>query len=197
MNLIDRIKHQFNDSIQSKISTAESSGDKIVQAGQLMVQCLLSNNKILCCGNGTSAAIAQLFAANMLNRYQTERPSLPAFALTTNSAAITSIANDDCYQNLFSKQIKALGQGGDILLAISSHLQNRNLIEGIETAHQRNMQVILLSGEMNGAMSANLHEYDIDINVPTSSSARVEETHLLIIHCLCDIIDRQLFETLD
>ncbi len=195
MDLFQRIKHNFNESIQTKIAATDLLVDPIAQAGELMVQCLLSNHKILSCGNGGSAADAQHFSSEMLNRFESERPSLPAIALTTDPSTITSIANDYSYAEIFSKQIKALGQEGDILLAITTSGNSKNIIEAVSSAHLRNMHVIALTGRDGGELASLLGGDDVEIRVPAESTARIQETHLLIIHCLCDIIDRQLFET--
>lgn len=197
MDLFQRIKHNFNESIQTKINAADSLVGDIAEAGDMMVQCLLNNNKILSCGNGGSAGDAMHFSSEMLNRFESERPSLPAMALTTDMNTITAIANDYSYQQIFSKQIKALGQAGDILLAISTSGNSKNVVDAIDTAHQRNMHVIALTGRNGGEMATLLTSDDVEIRVPSESTARIQETHLLVIHCLCDIIDRQLFETGD
>ncbi|WP_423062942.1 phosphoheptose isomerase [Candidiatus Paracoxiella cheracis] len=197
MDLFQRIKHNFNDSIQTKITAADTLVDPIAQAGELMVQCLLNNHKILSCGNGGSAADAQHFSAEMLNRFEAERPGLPAIALTTDASTVTSIANDYSFDEIFAKQIKALGQPGDILLAISTSGHSKNILNAIEAAHLRDVRTIALTGRDGGELANLLNAQDIEIRVPADSTARIQETHLLIIHCLCDIIDRQLFETED
>lgn len=195
MEHIERIKHHFNESIHTKITTADLSIDKVAQIGEKMVQCLLNSNKIICCGNGSSAALAQLFAANMLNRFDTERPSLPALALTTNPSMLSSTADDNIYHQVFSKQIKALGQAGDILFAITNHGHTKNIADCIDVAHQRGIHVVILSGEDSATFLPLLNENDVCIQVPSHINARIQETHLLIIHCLCDMIDQQLFKT--
>ena len=189
------IKNHFNDSIQTKILAMDTLATPITEAGQLMVQTLLNGNKILCCGNGGSAADAQHFAAELLNRFETERPSLPALALTTDTSTITSIANDYSYAEIFSKQIKALGQKGDTLLAISTSGNSNNVTEAIMAAHQRGMNVVTLSGGSGGAMATALTPNDIEIKVPADRTCRIQECHILAIHCLCDIIDTELFQT--
>lgn len=197
MSLLERIKYNFKESIQTKITAADTIVEAIEQASKIMVQCLLNNRKILSCGNGGSAADAQHFSAEMLNRFESERPSLPAIALTTNPSTVTSIANDYNYREIFSKQIKALGQKDDVLLAISTSGNSKNILDAIEAAHMRELSVIVLSGRDGGEMANILTPNDIEIRVPAESTARIQETHLLIIHCLCDIIDRQLFDTED
>ncbi|MFW0078938.1 MAG: phosphoheptose isomerase [Coxiella endosymbiont of Haemaphysalis qinghaiensis] len=194
MNLFHRIKHNFNESIQTKITSAEALVNPIAQAGELMAQCLLSNHKILSCGNGGSAADAQHFSSEMLNRFKAERPSLPAIALTTDASTVTSIANDYGYEEIFSRQIKGLGASGDILLAMSTSSRSKNILNAVNAAHQREMNVIVLTGRDGGEIAILLTANDVEIRVPAESTARIQETHLLIIHCLCDIIEYQLFE---
>ena len=190
----ERIKNHFNDSIQTKILAMDTLLTPISEAGQLMVQTLLNGKKILCCGNGGSAADAQHFAAELLNRFETERPSLPALALTTDTSTLTSIANDYSYAEVFSKQIKALGHEGDTLLAISTSGNSDNVTEAIMAAHQRGMHVVALTGGSGGAMATALTPNDIEIKVPADRTCRIQECHILAIHCLCDIIDTELFQ---
>ncbi len=193
MNAPDLIQHHFQHSIKAKQATLDSLSDTIVDAGQLLAQALLNGHKILCCGNGGSAADAQHFSSELLNRYERERPSLPAIALTTDTSTITSIANDYDYKEIFSKQIRALGQTGDILLAISTSGNSWNVVKAIEAAHEKAMIVIALTGKDGGHMSDELHESDIELRIPVDVTARIQECHGLIIHCLCDLIDRELF----
>ncbi|MFW0072885.1 MAG: phosphoheptose isomerase [Coxiella-like endosymbiont] len=195
MDLFQHIKNNFNESIQTKIAVSDALVNHIAQAGELIVQCLLKRHKILSCGNGGSAADAQHFSSEMLNRFESERPSLPAISLTTDSSTVTSIANDYSFTEIFSKQIKALGSGGDILLAISTSGRSKNILQAIGAAHQRKMDIIALTGHDGGEIATLLSGNDIEIRVPAESTPRIQETHLLIIHCLCDIIDRQLFES--
>ncbi len=195
--IVERVKQHFQGSIQTKTTALEIISDRIVEAGELLVQALLSNHKILSCGNGGSAGDAQHFSGEMLNRFECERPSLPAMALSTDSSTITAIANDYHYNEIFSKQIKALGQPGDILLAITTSGNSANIIEAIQAAHQRGMPVIALTGKDGGGVANVLDGTDVEIRVPADSTPRIQETHLLIIHCLCDIIDYQLFQSGD
>lgn len=192
---ISRVKHIFNASIQTQITAADILSETIAAAAEKMVDALLNNHKILSCGNGGSAADAQHFSAEMLNRFEAERPSLPAIALTTDTSTLTSIANDYHYNEVFSKQIKALGQTGDILLAISTSGCSKSVIEAIVAAHHRQMLIIALTGKDGGDIPPLLNPTDIEIRVPSDSTARIQETHGIVIHCLCDIIDRQLFQT--
>jgi D-sedoheptulose 7-phosphate isomerase len=193
MDPIARIQQHFADSIQTKKDAAELIAPAIAQAGERMVQCLLAGHKILSCGNGGSAADAQHFAAEMLNRFETERPALPALALTTDTSTLTSIANDYSYNEIFSKQLRALGQAGDVLLALSTSGNSSNIVQAIHTAHDRQLIVVALTGKDGGEIAGLLQPQDVEIRVPAFSTARIQETHLLIIHCLCDFIDRSLF----
>jgi len=165
----------------------------IADAGALMVRCLSSEGKILSCGNGGSAADAQHFSSELLNRFEMERPGLPAVALTTDSSTLTSIANDADYTEVFSKQIRALGQDGDVLLAISTSGQSPNVLAAVQAAHERGMRAVALTGKDGGPMAERLRDTDVEIRVPATVTARIQEVHLLVIHCLCDSIDRSLF----
>lgn len=191
--MLERIKSNFTESIQTKIAASEAISASIEQAGMVMVQSLLNGHKILSCGNGGSAGDAQHFSSELLNRYETERPSLPAIALTTDSSTITSIANDYSFDEVFSKQVRALGNNGDVLLAISTSGNSRNIIKAIETAVSRDIPIIALTGNDGGDIAGLLGENDVEIRVPSSRTARIQEVHLLVIHCLCEIIDTTLF----
>ncbi len=192
-NIIERIRVIFTESIQTKIHTADSIINVIAEASEEIVQALLEGKKILTCGNGGSACEALHFSSEMLNRFKQERPGLPAIALTADIPTITSIANDYHYSDVFAKQIRALGQAGDILLAISTSGNSVNIISAVKAAHDKQMVVIALSGHDGGKMTDYLQEKDIEIRVPAYETARIQETHLLIIHCICDIIDLRLF----
>lgn len=192
-NLSDRIKHNFSESIQTKINAADSIIPVIHSACEKIVQCLLDGHKILSCGNGGSACDALHFSSEMLNRFKHERPSLPAIALTADIATLTSIANDSHYNEVFAKQIRALGQPGDLLLAISTSGNSPNILNAIKAAHDRNVNVIAMTGYDGGKIPGILKDTDIEIRVPAYDTARIQETHLLIIHCMCDIVDFQLF----
>mgnify|MGYP003388617066 CR=1 FL=1 len=192
-DMLDLINSNFTESIQTKIAASEALGSPIEKAGMIMVQSLLSGNKILSCGNGGSAGDAQNFASELLNRYETERPSLPAIALTTDSSTVTSIANDYSFDEIFSKQIRALGSQGDVLLAISTSGNSKNVIKAIEAAVARDMPIIALTGRDGGDIAGLLGENDVEIRVPAQRTARIQEVHLLVIHCLCEIIDSTLF----
>lgn len=192
MNLLERIEKNFNDSIATKQAAASSLQNPIALAAQMITQCLLAGGKILSCGNGGSAGDAQHFSSEMLNRFEMERPGLPAIALTTDTSTITSIANDYSYDTIFSKQILALGQAGDTLLAISTSGNSGNVLNAIHAAHERGMNIVALTGKDGGEAANNLFSNDIEIRVPSDSTARIQEVHLLVIHCLCDLIDHQL-----
>lgn len=195
MSLEDRVLELFDASIDAKLQARASLPAAIALAGEAMVQCLLSDGKILSCGNGGSAGDAQHFSSEMLNRFERERPALPAIALTTDSSTITSIANDYSYNEIFSKQIRALGHAGDILLAVTTSGNSANIVQAVQAAHDRNMKVVAMTGKDGGDVARLLHPEDIEIRVPATSTARIQEVHLLVIHSLCDLIDGQLFGT--
>ncbi len=190
--LTDRVQQLFNDSIQTKRQALEQLAAPIAGAAELIVSRMMAGCKILSCGNGGSAADAQHFSSEMLNRFERERPGLPAFALTTDSSTLTSIANDYDYEEVFAKQVRALGQPGDLLLAISTSGASPNVNAAVEAAHEREMYVVALSGKDGGRLATLLNGDDREIRVPSESTARIQEIHLLTIHCLCDLIDRQL-----
>ncbi len=192
-NLLERIKYNFSESIQTKINSADSILPAIGFAAEKIVQCLLDDRKILSCGNGGSACDALHFSSEMLNRFKHERPSLPAIALAADIPTITSIANDSHYNEIFAKQIRALGQPGDVLLAISTSGNSANVLNAIKAAHDRKMQVVALTGYDGGKIPTLLKDDDIEIRIPAHETARIQETHLLVIHCICDVIDFQLF----
>ncbi|NOQ77758.1 MAG: phosphoheptose isomerase, partial [Methylococcaceae bacterium] len=162
-------------------------------ASQKIVESLVNDKKVLTCGNGGSAGDAQHFSSEMLNRYERERPALPAIALTTDTLTITSIANDYHFDEVFTKQLRALGQAGDILLIYTSSGNSSNILSVVKAAHDKGLSVIALTGKDGGALAPLLNETDIEIRVPSESTARIQEVHLLITHCLCDLIDQQLF----
>ena len=193
MDLQAQISRHFKDSVEVKQKAADKLVDPIQQAGDKIVQCMLNNGKILSCGHGGSAADAQHFSAELVNRFEKERPGLPAFALTTDSSTLTAIANDYDYNQIFSKQITALGQPGDVLLAISTSGNSANVLEAINASHEREMIIVALTGKDGGSIARLLKEQDIEIRIPSNRTARIQEVHLLVIHCLCDFIDTQLF----
>jgi len=190
--LITRVKNNFQESILTTRNCMEDLAPIIAQAASHMIQALLTDRKILVCGNGGSAADAQHFSAELLNRFERERPGLPAIALTTDTSTITAIANDYHFDDIFSKQVRALGQSGDVLLGISTSGNSRNVIRAIEAAHERGIVCVALNGREGGEIAGLLAGLDVNICVPGTSTARIQEVHGIVIHCLCDLIDYQL-----
>jgi len=186
------VNEHFAESVSIKQAAANVLAPAIVRAGQLMAQSLLNDGKIFSCGNGGSAADSQHFSSELLNRFEMERPGLPAIALTTDSSTLTAIANDYAYEEIFAKQISALGQQKDVLLAISTSGNSENVNRAIVAAHERSISIVALSGRDGGAMAALLSDNDVEIRVPAERTARIQEVHLVVIHCLCDLIDRTL-----
>lgn len=193
MNDLDRIQRHFSLSIETKQKASELLPEAIASAASVMIQALRGGNKILSCGNGGSAGDAQHFSSELLNRFEMERPGLPAIALTTDSSTLTSIANDYAYREIFSKQVLALGQEGDVLLAISTSGNSDNVAAALHAAHERQMPIIALTGKDGGEMAGILTDRDIEVRIPSDSTARIQESHLVVIHCLCDLIDQHLF----
>jgi D-sedoheptulose 7-phosphate isomerase len=193
MDLEARIRQHFADSIATKQRASEALAAPIARAARTMAEALRQKRKVMACGNGGSAADSQHFAAELLNRFEMERPGLPAIALTTDTSTLTSIANDYDYKDVFAKQVRALGLEGDVLLAISTSGNSPNVVRAIEAAHERGVSVVALSGRDGGAMAGMLRAQDVELRVPARSTARIQEVHLVAIHCLCDLIDAQLF----
>ncbi len=191
--MLDHIISHFSDSVDAQIRAADELPPYISQAAELMVHALVNEGKILVCGNGGSAALAQNFSSELLNRYQRERPGLPAISLTTDTSTLTSISCDYSFNEVFSKQIRALGQPGDVLLLISATGQEPNMVQAVQAAHDREMSIVVLTGQESGNCSRLLLNEDVEIRVPSPSAPRVKELHLLILHCLCDLIDEFLF----
>ena len=192
MKLSGRIRKHFDDSIQTKLQAKDALAQPIADAAQALVACLMNDNKILACGNGGSAADAQHFAAELINRFEVERPALAAIALTTDSSVLTSIANDYDFNQIFSRQVRGLGMEGDMLLAISTSGNSINVVEAIHAAHECGIRVIALTGREGGTMGEILKADDIHICVHAERTARIQEVHLLTLHCLCDAIDHLL-----
>nr|WP_202924651.1 DnaA initiator-associating protein DiaA [Photorhabdus bodei] len=190
---MDRIKVCFTESIQTQIAAAEALPDAISRAAMMMVQSLLNGNKILCCGNGGSAATAQRFAANMINRFETERPSLPALSLNADNVVITAISSNKQHDEIYAKQVRALGQPGDVLLAISTHGNSRDIVKAVEAAVTRDMTIVALTGYDGGELAGLLGPQDVEIRIPSHRSTRIQEVHMLTVNCLCDLIDNTLF----
>ena len=189
MDLQARITSHFTSSIQAKEKSKSVLVESLAEAIALMASALQSKNKIMACGNGGSAADAQHFSAELLNRFERERRPLAAIALTTDTSTLTSIANDYHYNQIFSKQVMGLGQPGDVLLAISTSGNSENVITAIKVAHELNIKVVALTGKAGGAISPILSSDDAHICVPSEQTARIQEVHLLCLHCLCDGID--------
>lgn len=187
----ERTRQHFEDSIAVKRSSLVLA-PRIAAAARLMTRSLLEDGKILSCGNGGSAADAQHFSSELLNRFELERPGLPAVALTTDSSTLTSISNDYSFVEIFAKQVRALGSPGDVLLAISTSGNSENVVRAIRAAHERGVRVVALTGRDGGSVAASLKPDDIEIRVPAERTCRVQEVHLLVIHCLCDLIDCEL-----
>ena len=190
MNSVIRIQRLFADSIETKRLAAEQLPTAIDRAASLLIDCIVQGGKILICGNGGSAADAQHFASELLNRFELERRGLPAIALTTDSSTLTSIANDYRYEDIFARQIRALGRPGDALLAISTSGKSANIVAAVTAAQQQQMTVVSLSGRNGGNVANILTAKDAEIRVTAQVTARIQEVHLLVIHCICDLIDQ-------
>jgi D-sedoheptulose 7-phosphate isomerase len=189
VDLITRISENFSESAHLKLQSMDALAGPIAAAAERMVQCLKSDGKVMSCGNGGSAADSQHFAAELINRFEMERPALAGLALTTDTSTLTSIANDYDYDQIFSKQVRGLGHAGDLLLAISTSGNSRNVIAAMHAAHEAQIGVVALTGRNGGKMAEALKPGDIHICVPAQSTARIQEVHLLVLHCLCDAID--------
>lgn len=194
MNLNERVSAHFEESIQVKQLAQEVLTEATAEAAMLMFNALANDGKILACGNGGSAADAQHFAAEMTGRFEKERMELAAIALTTDTSALTAIGNDYGFDHIFSKQVRALGRAGDVLMGISTSGNSRNVIEAIKAAHEREMRVIAFTGRDGGEIAALLKDGDVLLNVPYPRTARIQEVHILLIHALCDAIDTMLLE---
>jgi D-sedoheptulose 7-phosphate isomerase len=189
----ERIYKIFQSSVDAKIQCSEQLLPHIVEASTILVERLLNGNKLLICGNGPSAALAQLFTNNLINRFERERPSLPAITLGCDLTNVTSIAYESSFNEIFAKEIRALGNEGDVLVILSSSGNPSNLLQAIQAAHERGMRVVTLSGRNGGNLSSLLDTNDKELLVPIDSRSRIHEIHLLILFCLCDLIDEQLF----
>jgi D-sedoheptulose 7-phosphate isomerase len=189
MDIIRRIGQNFSESARLKLQSMDTLAAPIAAAAECMVQCLKLDGKILVCGNGGSAADSQHFAAEMLGRFEMERPGLAAIALTTDTSTLTSITNDYDFEQVFSRQVRALGHKTDVLLAISTSGNSKNVLAAIHAAHECEMSVVALTGRSGGQMAKILTQDDVYICVPAESTARIQEVHLLTLHCLCDAID--------
>jgi D-sedoheptulose 7-phosphate isomerase len=193
MNAAVRIRELFDASIATKQRARDVLVPAIERGARTMADALVGDGKLLSCGNGGSAADAQHFAAELLNRFERERPPLAAVALTTDSSTLTSIGNDYSFDDIFAKQVAGLGHKGDVLFAISTSGNSVNVLRAIEAAHARELRVVALTGRDGGKIGAALTDGDVEIRVPAESTARIQEVHLLVLHCLCDLIDAHLF----
>ena len=192
MNLIDRIRGQFADSVAAKQAAMAAMAAPIAAAAEAMTATLRAGGKIMACGNGGSAADAQHFAAELLNRFEMERAPLAAVALTTDTSTLTSIANDYHYDLVYAKQVLALGRPGDVLLAISTSGNSPNVLAAMQAAQSKGVRVVALTGKEGGKMATALKPDDLHLCVPADRTARIQEVHLLVLHCLCDGIDTLL-----
>ena len=193
MKLEERVNQMFLDSIATKQAAHKVMMPSILKAGALMAESLKHDGKVMSCGNGGSAADSQHFSAELLNRFERERPGIAGIALTTDTSTLTSISNDYEYNEIFSKQVRALGRKGDVLLAISTSGNSPNVMRAIDAAHDKGVHVVALTGRDGGKMASQLKGSDVEIRVPAKVTARIQEVHLLALHCLCDLIDEQLF----
>jgi len=193
MDSTERVSETFLATARLAEECARMLPAAVVQAAGLMAQAILQGNKILACGNGGSAAEAQHFSSEMLNRFEQERPPLPAIALSADCATLTCIGNDYDFRDIFAKQVRALAQPGDVLFVLTTSGRSPNLVAAIDAAHERGARVVLLSGRDGGECGQRLGDQDTEIRVPASSTARIQEVHLMVIHHLCDAIDRHLF----
>ncbi|MFA6408868.1 MAG: phosphoheptose isomerase [Gammaproteobacteria bacterium] len=194
MNLIKNVQVAFEESVKTKLLAKDTLAEKVAIAGKLMADCLRADRKILSCGNGGSAADSQHFVGELINRLYIERRSLSAIALNTDTSTITAIANDYSYDDIFAKPLSALGKNGDVLLVISTSGNSKNILQAIKIAHELNLVVIALTGCDGGKISKILRPNDVEIRVPSKIVTRIQETHILILHCLCELIDIQLFQ---
>ena len=193
MDHVTHLKQHFMEGVELRTRMAKTMPAEIARAGEALAQALRSGRKVLSCGNGGSAADSQHFAAEMVGRFERERPGLPGIALTTDTSALTAIANDYDFDRVFSRQVEALGQPGDFLLAISTSGNSKNVIEAIKAAHAKGLAVIALTGRDGGAMGRMLRPRDFHLNVAHPRTMRVQEIHLLAIHCLCEVVDNMIF----
>ena len=191
--MIDRVKHLFGMQIEIKMAVADALSDSIAKAGQRLVNCLLSDGKILICGNGASSANCLHFSSMMLNHFEVERPSLPVFNLCADPVCLSSFANDHHYAQIFARQIHALGQEKDVLLLFTTSGNSDSLMQAVQAANERGMDSIVLSGKDGGVLANHLGPEDIELRVATDNAARIRELHLFILHCFCDLIDQSLF----
>jgi D-sedoheptulose 7-phosphate isomerase len=189
----ERVRQLFGISIEGQIAVADALSVQIARAGERLANCLLSDGKILLCGNGGSAANCLHFSAAMINHFEVERPSLPAITLTGDISSLTSVANDSYYNQIFARQIHALGQENDVLIVLSTSGNADNILQAVNAANDRGMDTIALTGRDGGLIANHLGPEDIEIRVQADNAARTREAHLFILHCFCDLIDQSLF----
>ncbi|MDI9818003.1 MULTISPECIES: SIS domain-containing protein [unclassified Legionella] len=189
----DRVRQLFGISIEAKIAVADLLSAKIAKAGLRLANCLLNDGKILLCGNGGSAANCLHFSSALINHFDVERPPLPVVALTSDLASLTSVAADSHYDQIFARQIHALGQEGDVLIVLSTSGNADNILQAVNAANDRGMDTIALSGRDGGLLANHLGPEDIELKVQADNAARIREMHLFILHCFCDLIDQSLF----
>jgi D-sedoheptulose 7-phosphate isomerase len=193
MNLVEHLRTHFEEGIELRKRMADTLPEEIARAGKALADALKAGRKALACGNGGSAADSQHFAAELVGRFERERPGLPAVALTVDTSAITAIANDYDWDRVFSKQVDALGNAGDVLLAISTSGNSGNCVEAVKAAQAKGLVVIALTGRDGGAMGRMMRAGDFHLNVSHPRTMRVQEVHLLVIHCLCEVVDNLIF----
>lgn len=189
----ERIQHLFGVSIETKIAAADTLADALAKAGQRLVNCLLNDGKILICGNGGSAANCMHFASSLLHHFEVERPPLPVFNLSSDTANLGAFANEHHYGQVFARQIQALGQEQDVLLLLTTSGNSDSILYALQAANERSMDTIALTGRDGGVLANHLGPEDIELRVPADNSARIRELHLFILHCFCDLIDQSLF----
>ena len=193
MDQTENLRRHFEEGIELRKRMAETMPALLAKAGNALAHALKNGKKVLACGNGGSAADSQHFAAEIVGRFERERPGMPAIALTVDTSAITAIANDYDFDRVFSRQVEALGQPGDVLLGISTSGNSKNVVEAIKAAHAREMVVIALTGRDGGAMAKMLRPADHHLNVAHPRTMRIQEIHLLAIHCLCEVVDNVIY----
>jgi D-sedoheptulose 7-phosphate isomerase len=189
----ERVRHLFGLSIETKIAVADALSDEIAKAAQRLVNCLLSNGKILICGNGCSSANCMHFASAMLNHFEVERPALPVYNLCGDATNLSSFANENHFNQIFARQIQALGQEQDVLLLLTTTGNSDSILQALQAANERGMDTITLSGRDGGVLASHLGPEDLELRVMSDNSARIRELHLFILHCFCDLIDQSLF----
>ncbi|MCX7116851.1 MAG: SIS domain-containing protein [Legionellales bacterium] len=189
----ERIRHLFGVSIEAQIAVADTLSPTIAKASQRLVNCLLNDGRILLCGNGGSGANCLHFTAAMLNHFDVERPPLPVIALSSDMSVLTAITNEGHFDQVFARQIQALGQEGDVLIALSTTGNSDSVLQAVNAANDRGMDTVALSGRDGGMLQNHLGPEDIELRIQGDTSARIRETHLFILHCFCDLIDQSLF----